>query len=141
MPTRNKLLLATVLLLVGAALSAQVYVAPFQSIPTNGSVLIGTPSTYQTIPLPNNHATVTVENNNADTTTQCWIEISGRVAAGNTLASTVSTANQSSIPAANASIYLAPGGGSYGRYTFTPQGPVVGTCNGTSGKSIYVDSQ
>lgn len=135
MPTLSKIITACALLASAPALAQWL---PFPGYPArNGSVTIATELTYQNVPLPN-HVTVTIENNNK--TDYCWIEITGLVVAGDTTATSVNTLNQIGVPAAKASIMLSPGGGSYGRYTFVPQGNVVATCEG-AGDGLYVDTQ
>lgn len=133
----NRLIAATLLCFAFVAPATAQWL-PFPGYPAvNASTVITTALTYQGITLPN-HVTVTISNNNV--TGYCWIEITGLVVAGNTTTTTKTTPNATSVVASKVSILLSPGGGSYGRYTFTPSTPVVGTCD-TAGNSLYVDTQ
>jgi hypothetical protein len=70
----------------------------------------------------------------------CWIEISGAVAVGNTLSTAVTIPGQTASTAQAVSILLGSGG-TYARYApHGPTGPIVGTCT-TTGDSLYVDWQ
>jgi hypothetical protein len=108
---------------------------------TNGSVKITTGLTYQQIfPANAQRNSLTFENNNTTSTENCWINVDGTVAAGNTTATSV-TVNGVSMTAAQASILIGPNGGSYTRYfPHMPNGIIVGTCT-TTGDSIYADQQ
>lgn len=140
MSTPNRLIAAALLFLAFASPApAQCWYGCFVPPPAsaNASMMIATPLTYQNVPIPT-RATITISNNNK--TGYCWIDDTGVVIAGNTTTTPVTTKNATGIPAVNASILLSPGGGSFGRYTFTPQGPVVATCD-TAGMSIYAEYQ
>jgi hypothetical protein len=109
--------------------------------PTNHSVKITMGLTYQAIAIPlNDRVSVTFQNNVGNSTDTCYIDITGKVIAGNTTSTNV-TVDSVTMTAAQASITLSSGG-SYGRYTpFVPGGvAVVGTCTNT-GDTIYVDTQ
>jgi hypothetical protein len=70
----------------------------------------------------------------------CWIEISGTVAVGNTLSTAITIPGQSASTAQAVSIVLGSGL-TYARYApHGPTGPIVGTCTST-GDSLYVDWQ
>jgi hypothetical protein len=70
----------------------------------------------------------------------CWIEISGAVAVGNTLGTAVTIPGQTASTAQAVSIVLGSGL-TYARYApHGPTGPIVGTCT-TTGDSLYVDWQ
>jgi hypothetical protein len=70
----------------------------------------------------------------------CWIEISGTVAVGNTLGTSVTIPGQSASTAQAVSIMLGSGA-FYKRYSpHGPTGPITGTCT-TTGDSLYVDWQ
>lgn len=103
----------------------------------NGSAVIVTGNTYQLLASAANRQSITIENNNASG--NCFIEVSGLVAAGETTATT-KTISGISVTAVQASIVLLPGG-SYTRYfPHLPLGPIVGTC-ASSAASIYLDAQ
>ena len=77
--------------------------------------------------------------NNQTSGDNCWVEVTGLVAAGNTLSTSVTTGNGTTT-AQQASILLTPSS-SYQRYfPYLPRGPIVVTC-ATAGDSIYVDTQ
>src|SRR6516225_1950238 len=130
-------LIALLLCLVSTYANAQS--SPAQTF--NRSVSITTGSTFQQL-VPSGIAinSVTIQNNNTTTTENCWIDVSGLVAAGNTLGTTVTSLNGSTT-AAKASILLTSSS-SYSRFTghlLSSQG-ITGTCT-SSGDSIYVDTQ
>jgi hypothetical protein len=110
--------------------------------PTNHSIKITTGLTYQAIAIPlNDRVSVTFQNNVGNTSTDvCYIDITGKVAAGNTTSTNV-TVDGVTMTSAQASITLS-NGGSYGRYTASVPGgvAVVGTCT-TTGDAIYIDTQ
>jgi hypothetical protein len=107
----------------------------------NETIVITTGNTYQQIsggtqPMQS----LTIQNNNTTPADNCWIEISGIVTAGMTVASSVTTAGQVTTTAEKASILLTPGM-FYQRYwPGIPTGPITATCV-TTGDSIYVDWQ
>ena len=102
----------------------------------NDSISVTTGLTYQSIALAdNNRLMVEIQNNNTNTD-NCWINVDGTVASGNTTASSVTNSKGVTITAAKASIVLQPGE-AYTRYfPHVPLGPIVGTCT-TNGDSIY----
>jgi hypothetical protein len=102
----------------------------------NKSVSITTGNTYQQIEGTNTARRVLeVENNNASD--NCYLEVTGAVAVGNTTSTNV-TVNGATITSAKASILLLPGG-SYNRYyPYVPSGPIVVTC-ASGGDSVYAD--
>lgn len=102
----------------------------------NRSISVATGLTYQTIaPADNSRHLVEIQNNNTNTD-NCWINVDGVVANGNTTATNVTTAAGATVTAAKASILLAPGQ-PYSRYYPTaPNAPIVGTC-ASSGDSLY----
>lgn len=139
----KRLLAATAILFALSPLSAR---AQNVDVPTvNWSAVITAGATYQLL-LPATHNTtdnvrrsITFSNNNTGSD-NCRIEVTGLVAVGATSTTNVTTKN-GTITTYQASILLAPGGGSYGRYTVSlPSGPIVGTCD-TTGDSIYADVQ
>jgi hypothetical protein len=105
----------------------------------NFSVTITTGNTFQTLrPLNQNYNSLTIQNNQTSGD-NCWVEVTGLVAAGNTLSTSVTTGNGTTT-AQQASILLTPSS-SYQRYfPYLPRGPIVVTC-ATTGDSIYVDTQ
>jgi hypothetical protein len=108
---------------------------------TNHSIKITTGLTYQTIAVPIERVSLTFQANLGNTANDiCYIEITGKVVAGNTTATSI-TVDGTVMTAAQASITL-NGGGAYGRYVASVPGgvAVVGTCTST-GDAIYVDSQ
>lgn len=107
----------------------------------NGSVKITTGLTFQQIfPASGQRNSLQIENNNTTSTENCWINDDGTVVAGNTTATSV-TINGIAMTAAQASILLAPNGGSYTRYyPHTPNAIIVGTCTSTA-DSIYASVQ
>jgi hypothetical protein len=139
--------LATVALAVGGqAWIWFIHAAMAQGVrdaqPTNHSIKITTGLTYQAIAIPlNDRVSVTFQNNVGNASTDvCYVDITGKVAAGNTTSTNV-TVDGVTMTSAQASMTLT-NGGSYGRYTvFVPGGvAVVGTCT-TTGDAIYVDTQ
>jgi hypothetical protein len=136
----KRLLSAIALLMLASPALAQ------SSIGTiNGSAKITTGLTFQQIypavsPPTTIRNALEIENNNTTSTENCWINYDGTVTAGMTTASSV-TVNGVSLTAAQASVYLAPLGGSYTRYyPHTPNGIIVGTCT-TTGDSIFAATQ
>lgn len=108
---------------------------------TNHSIKVTTGLTYQAIALPLTRVSMTFQNNVGNPSTDvCYIDITGKVAAGNTTSTSV-TVDGTTMTAAQASITLS-NGGSDGRYTGYIPGnvAVVGTCT-TAGDAIYADSQ
>jgi hypothetical protein len=105
----------------------------------NFSVTITTGNTFQTLrPLNQNYNSLTIQNNQTSGD-NCWVEVTGLVASGNTLSTSVTTGNGTTT-AQQASILLTPSS-SYQRYfPYLPRGPIVVTC-ATTGDSIYVDTQ
>lgn len=102
----------------------------------NKSVSIATGLTYQTIEGTNqSRRIVEIENNNA--TDNCYLEVTGAVASGNTTSTSV-TVNGASITSQKASILLLPGGAYTRYYPYVPSGPIVVTC-ANSGDSVYAD--
>jgi len=105
----------------------------------NFSATITTGNTFQTLrPLTQTYNSLTIQNNltSAD---NCWVEVTGLVAAGNTLSTTVVTGN-ATVTSQQASILLTPGSSYQRYYPYLPRGPIVVTC-ATTGDSIYVDIQ
>ena len=116
---------------------------------TNGSVKITTGLTYQVIQAAVNTSStsgsvrhsLTIENNNTNGDV-CYLFIGGtQITAGTTTASTSITVGGVSMTAAQASILLAGGGGSFARYfPYVPSDAIYGTC-ASAGDSLYVDTQ
>lgn len=103
----------------------------------NRSISVTTGNTYQAIDAVNeSRRSVTIQNNNTNTD-NCWINVDGKVAAGNTTATSVTNVN-GTITAAKASILLQPGQAYTRYYPYVPSGAIVGTCAG-SADSIYAD--
>ncbi len=122
-----------------AVLSSSAY-AQTSAIPTfNNSVSITTGNTYQSL-LAKQGARrgLTIQNNNTNTD-NCFIDVTGVVAAGNTTSTNV-TVNGASIAATKASIVLTPGQAYTRYYPNIPNGAIVGTC-ATTGDSLYVETQ
>jgi hypothetical protein len=127
------------LAMLAAILPAQAQQAS-QLASTNQSILITTANTYQAITVTNQPMrSLTIQNNNT-TADNCFIGITGLVAAGMTTTTPVTPPNLPATTAIRASILLQPGQ-SYSRYwPHIPLGPIVGTC-AVAGDSIYVDWQ
>lgn len=119
------------LLLAGAAALAQSAMTQ-----ENRSISVTTGNTYQAIAAVNqSRRMIQIQNNNTNTD-NCFINDDGLVAAGNTTATSVTTAN-GAITAAKASILLQPGQAYTRYYPYVPSGPIVGTC-ASNGDSLYV---
>lgn len=112
---------------------------PSQLATSNQSISITAGNTYQAIsPSGQSMKSLTIQNTN--TSDNCFIEISGIVAVGNTLTTAVTITGKPASTAQHVSILLGPGQ-SYSRYApYIPTGPIVGTC-AVTGDSIYVDWQ
>lgn len=112
------------------------------AIPTNHSIKVTLGLTYQAIAVPlNERISMTFENNVGNPSGDiCYVDITGKVAVGNTTATSV-TVDGAPMTAAQASITLS-NGGAYGRYiAWVPAGvAVVGTCT-TTGDALYADTQ
>jgi hypothetical protein len=131
---------ALIALVLLAASSAQAQQASqFQTFNHTIGITLG--DTYQAISSGTQAMrSLTIQNNNTTATDNCWIEISGIVTAGMTVASAVTTAGQVATTAEKASILLTPGQFYQRYFPHIPTGPIVGTCT-TTGDSIYVDWQ
>jgi len=90
----------------------------------NGSVVIATGNTFQTVRKSDAPWSITIENNN--TTDNCWIEFGVGVTAAN-------------ATKANA-ILLLPGGSWARYYPYVPSDEIEGTCASNS-DTLYVDTQ
>jgi hypothetical protein len=117
---------------------------------TNQSIVMTAANTFQAITVTGQAMrSLTIENNNspqnntppAADTGNCWIELTGLVMPGMTLASMVTPPGRTAITAKQASILLIPSE-FYRRVTLplNVTGPIVGACD-TAGDSIYVDWQ
>ena len=107
----------------------------------NKSALITTGNTFQQIQAANqSRRSITIENNNTSSD-NCWVNIDGSVAAGNTTSTSVTPpGGNGTMTAAQASILLQAGGSYQRYYPYIPQGPIIATCAST-GDSLYVDVQ
>jgi hypothetical protein len=108
---------------------------------TNGSRLITTGNTYQTIlpalgAPPATRRTIQIQNNNASDA--CYLEYSGLVVAGNTTATSVTPTGGSAMTAQQASAVLAAGGSWFRSAPYIPSGAIVMTC-ASNGDSVYVE--
>jgi hypothetical protein len=131
---------ALIALVLMAASSAQAQQAS-QLATFNHTIAITLGDTYQAISSGTQAMrSLTIQNNNTTATDNCWIEISGIVTAGMTVASSITTAGQVATTAEKASILLTPGQFYQRYFPHIPTGPIVGTCV-TTGDSIYVDWQ
>lgn len=102
----------------------------------NKSVSITTGNTYQQIEGSNqSRRVVEIENNNA--ADNCYLDITGTVAVGNTTATNI-TVNGATITSQKASVLLLPGGSYTRYYPYVPLGAIVVTCANT-GDSVYAD--
>jgi len=124
-----KKLLVLLFFLCPQLASAQSQQQPSGKLTYNGSVVIVTGNTFQTIAAANaTRFSLTIENNNV--TDSCWITF-GKIGA------TVITAAN----AAKASSILLVPGGSYTRYwPYTPSDEIEGTC-ATTADTLYIDVQ
>jgi hypothetical protein len=114
-----------------ATLAALLWTANFSHAQTvaatvNGSVIIATGSTYQTVLAAVTGVTIarrslTIQNNNI-TADNCWVFIGGGAATKPT------------------SILLLPGGSYTRYYPYIPSDAIQATC-ATTGNSLYVDTQ
>lgn len=130
--------LALLALLVTPAMAQQGQVS---QLPTfNQSISVTTGNAFQLISSGTTAMrSLTIQNNNTNTD-NCWIEVSGIVTVGMTVASSVTITGKPASTAGKVAILLMPGV-SYGRYqVHAPTGPIVGTC-ATAGDSLYVDWQ
>lgn len=124
-------ILVTVLL--SSALAAQNAL-----VTNNRSFAISVGNTYQLLMATNqNYNSLTIQNNN--TADNCFIEVSGLVAVGNTTATNVTT-SAATVTSAQASMIIGPLGSYVRYYPNLPRGPIVATC-ATSGDTLYVDTQ
>lgn len=125
MPAMRKLWTAILALMLPAIMGAAALAQVINAATTNGSVLIATGNTFQTVLAalgapPAQRRSLTIQNNNASG--NCYVFV------GATTASTP------------ISILLLPGG-SYARYyPYVPSDAIQGTC-ATTGASLYVDTQ
>lgn len=120
------------------ALCLPAYAAQNALVTNNRSLTISVGNTFQVImALNQNYNSLTIQNNN--TADNCFIEVSGLVAAGNTTATTVTT-SAATVTSAQASMIIGPLGSYVRYYPNLPRGPIVATC-ATSGDSLYVDTQ
>jgi hypothetical protein len=129
----KRLALIALLTLLGAVSARAQGVYPNTAVTTNGSVVIATGSTFQTVlaavtvnPVNPIRHSLTIQNNNTTSTDNCWITFGTGITAG--------TATKAK------SIILAPGQ-AYTRYwPYIPSDEIEGTCT-TTGNSLYVDTQ
>jgi hypothetical protein len=116
----KRLTLAALALLYSTAVMAQ----SVPAVTANGSVVIATGNTYQTVLAAGTRRSLTVQNNNASDV--CWLQFGIGVTAGN------ATKGKSITLAA---------GSSFTRYfPFVPSDEFEATC-ATSADTLYIDTQ
>lgn len=118
-------LLALAFALIGASLIAPVKAQTIAAVTVNGSVVIVTGNTFQTVLSGVTGTTqlrsLTMQNNNTNGDS-CWIY----VGAGS--------------PTKGTSILLMPGGSYTRYYPYVPSDPIKATCT-TTADTLYVDTQ
>lgn len=102
----------------------------------NNSITVTTGNTYQALaPANNGRQMLEIQNNNTSTD-NCFINVDGVVAIGNTTSTNVTTVNGTTT-SAQASILLQPGQAYTRYYPYAPSAAIVGTC-ANNGDSLYV---
>jgi hypothetical protein len=112
-------------------------ITPVQAQIFNKTVPVAANGTYvQLVPASQALRSLTIHNNNL--VDPCYIEMSGAVAVGNTITTSIPSVGGQTAQAI--SIMLSPGG-ALSRYFYLPNNLVTGTCVGGSSDTIYVDWQ
>lgn len=106
----------------------------------NNSAKITTGLTYQTVLPLGQYKSIIIESNNTNAQSDtCYVEGSGKIPAGNTTSTNVTTPN-GTMTSAQASATLGYNGSYTRTWPLIPPGPFVVTCT-TTGDSVYIEVQ